>query len=57
MKQSSDYFKSAATRCGTLTSVWLIGLLGLETDATSVIRPGQMGISDNPLQPFGSVGQ
>jgi hypothetical protein len=33
------------------TELGLIGLLGLGTDATSVIRPGQMGISDNPLQP------
>jgi hypothetical protein len=32
MKAPSDDLKSAATRCGTLTSVWLIGLLGAAAD-------------------------
>lgn len=57
MEQSSDYSKSAATRCWTLTQVGLIGLLGLGTDATSEVRSGQTGISGNPLQTFGSAVQ
>lgn len=57
MKQPSDHFESAATRRGTLTSVWLIGLLGLGTDATSEGRSGQIGISSDPLQTLGSAGQ